>query len=80
VEPAGVRVNWIKVSEQKPEHYAPIIAWIPKVGSIEIGHLEVMGDRLEILQLSDEWGDWYLWSHVTHWMPWPKPPKDEAGD
>lgn len=67
----GVTVQkWIPVTERLPEQYEAVIGWTGNtMGEVQLSH----GD--EFIWVDDD--GWNNTAPVTHWMPFPEPPKGE---
>lgn len=67
----NVGSKWIPVTERLPEHENPVLCFI-KNGQQDI----LQFDKFENLWIGMQWT--YKRHAVTHWMPLPEPPKEEA--
>lgn len=79
--------RWISVEERLPKEkgryliaskfsghiFAEIISWTPQYD----GHEEYLQGKAIWFDYDSEYGD-YEYTGVTHWMPLPEPPKEEA--
>lgn len=70
----GVTVqNWIPVTERLPEEFVSVLVYIPSYTP--------MPTVREAYHVDDCWATKIVIFHdddVTHWMPLPEPPKEEA--
>lgn len=58
--------KWISVKDRLPEEKTRVLVFVPH-SSIKIDTDRIVG-RI--------WVRWY--GHITHWMPLPEPPEEEA--
>ena len=78
---AFTRARWIPVSERLPEHDSNVLVAAKRDGEYVVKEMLFVDwsdppdpPRPE---WSDDWGG-EEFENVTHWMPLPPPPKDEA--
>lgn len=55
--------HWISVAERLPEENVAVLTW---------------GEQAVVLIDWHRNGEWFVADGVTHWMPLPKPPKEET--
>jgi hypothetical protein len=75
---ADVRpVGWIPVTERLPEIGETVLVWY--LWQDEQRH-SIAFDEMIInsVTMKPKWNRHHLQNHVTHWMPLPEPPKEEA--
>ena len=67
--------RWIPVAERLPKNYISVLVYIPTAEPLPMVHEAYIGDD----------GEWHSSNFyeienedVTHWMPLPEPPKEEA--
>lgn len=68
--------RWIPVTERLPKPFESVLAYIPSEAPLPTVHESYIADH-------DEWVciltvERYKTGEVTHWMPMPEPPKEEA--
>ena len=78
-------MEWIKLSELKPEEYEPVLFYVPKADEndrdVFTGYMRCNG-RCAIFGLIGNDREHDFLSRVTHWQPLPAPPvtKDRYGN
>ena len=70
------KFRWIPVTERLPKPFESVLAYIPSEAPLPTVHESYIADH-------DEWVciltvERYKTGEVTHWMPMPEPPKEEA--
>ena len=67
--------RWIPVEERLPQNYISVLVYIPTAEPLPMVHEAYIGDD----------GEWHSSNFyeienedVTHWMPLPEPPKEDA--
>ena len=68
-------MSWINVKERLPEDHEEVLVYIPGESCIDIAVHRTLLKGYAYWSCSD---DAYDNDEVTHWMPVPEPPKEEA--
>lgn len=67
--------RWIPVTERLPQNYISVLVYIPTAETLPMVHEAYIGD-------DGEWHSSVFYGieneDVTHWMPMPKTPKEDA--
>ena len=67
----AVAENWIPVTERLPVDWCPVLVMVRDVGK------PLLGSYRENVWFHENWNTTFINGAVTHWMPLPKPPKEE---
>jgi len=69
--------KWIKTSDRLPVKHDIVLIWAKGMDDIMTAFLCEEENELEFRVLNDDWHNVKKLFEVTHWMLFPKPPKED---